>query len=88
MTPLVDTIEQAFREGRESWTIDTSVNPAPLLEALAVRGITDDGRTGVVEGALVRAFLDARAKWGVAWTAQSGDVAELICDALADRDLL
>lgn len=79
MTPLIDMIEQAFIEGRDSWVTDDSIDLAPMLLGLAVRGYDNDDTRGMIEASITDALLEMRAKWGNAWSALPGECAEAIC---------
>lgn len=81
MAPLIDRIEAAFIQGRESWRLPDCVDTEPLLRAMEVYGIHDD-QAGDNEAACMRAFAKAREKFGREWWWMNGDVAELICGEL------
>jgi hypothetical protein len=82
LTPLIDTIEQAFIAEREqSEFAGGAVRCELVVEAIELCAKVTDSR-GWIEGAVSAAYMEAASVWGEEWVWQSGDVAERVCDHL------
>lgn len=82
MTALIDSIELAFMEARQA-ALDNGgeVRADTVVEAIEVHcKVSDDA--GALEAIVDAAYGEARHVWGMAWTIQTSDVAERICDGI------
>jgi hypothetical protein len=76
MTALIDTIQDAFVAEREQADYaGGELSCGLVVEAIERYLKIDDER---LEGAVARAYIEARAAWGNEWIYASGDVAERI----------